>query len=355
MTSTVDVITPPALRIIPADVIHQPYLGKNSTSGTPEACARYCETAKAAGLEAIAWHGGPRYMLAHWAALSKIANDHGLLAGAAFGLDGTQDFDGSELTPQEKGELMGHVLAFVSCVFALGDAEGRWDGLKKVLAHMDEAGALALGEAMRAVLRAAMCENKLVGDQLWFAIESHGDPRHPGRPIGSGGPFKGFPADEFAAKMVNWIRFRQLYCNNEHDKGRYRRDKAWMERDWTKFDQDLIASGNSNLVLELGVTLQSYGWDDILGDLAECLIEYVVCKSQPVIAWGEPTMSPAFIAVVKGVHVLRDERFAMVGVAPRDAVRAYQTAYNKLAAVGEQLTVDGDMGLLTLRTMGIRP
>lgn len=348
--------------VIPADVCHQVYLQKNSTSGTPDACARYCATAKAAGLDAIVWHGGPRWLLAKWDGLAKIAADHGLLAGAGFGLDGTLDADGTELTPAEKGELMGRVLGRASCVFALADAEGRWDGAKKVLAHMDEAGALDLGRALLAALHAAGADGKPVGDQLWFAIESHGDPRAPARPLGRGGPFRGFPADEFAYFAVNWIRFRQLYCNNENDKNRCRRDRAWMDRDWTRFDADLVKSGNANLRRELGVTLQSYKWDDIPWDLADLLLEHVVAKSQPVIAWGEPAMSAGFLAITRAVHFLRDTTddatglpFAHRALSPRDMVAGYQRAYNLRAPESRKLDADGALGWKTAATMGIAP
>jgi hypothetical protein len=322
---------------IAADAVVQYWVEQSSAAGAPAAVARACAAFKAAGMSAVAFHLGPRGLAARWDALAGIAADHGLAAVAASGVDG------ASLGARGKGRLLGAVLARPSCRALLVDAEGQYDTDTGPADETDAGGALALGEEIRAL------SSKPVGDQCWFAIQSHGD----GRPRDPANPFGGFPADEFAQSCVNWGRFRQLYCNNMRGASRYARTREWMHRDWLQFDDDLRRAGRADLVRPLGLTLQGYGWRDIVPDLVDALLEQTVGRGLPVFLWAEPTPAPETLACVRAVHKLRAEGFANVGRSPADAVRAYQAAFNATAPSDRQLTADGRCGPHTLASMGL--
>lgn len=262
---------------------------------------------------------------------------------ASWGLDGSSDEDGSWLTAAEKGTLVGQVLADPYCRAGLLDAEGQWDSKTGPSDDMDENGALVLGAAIRKV-----APNALVGDQPWFAIDSHGSVRSKPQPISSGSVFQGFPVDEFATS-INWRRFRQAYCNNFTKRwgvDRYRKVFSWMEKDWSSVDRALSTQGLSR---PLGVTIQGYGW--VLHHLVDCILTEVFFKGQEVIIWCDPlpdttTMNALFI-----VQKLIREGFAQNGVSAKTIVSSYQKHYNSSPSKRVTLDVDGWAGKNVLESM----
>lgn len=322
-----------------------------------EKFARAVDRFTAAGIKVIAAHGNPRELAKSWPSVAQLGADAGVGLVAAWGLDGEHDTDGTPLTGKEKGECMAAVLRQRSCLAGLADAEGRWDDAERRRAGdvTDEDDALAMGEALRDPVAGA--PGALVGDQCWFAIDSHGNLRKPTDPVLVADPqnvFAGFVVDEFARKVVNWFQFRQAYCNNfarTHGKSRYRYVFDWMERDWAKLRAAFTAA---QLHYNPGVTIQAYGWDDIAADLTDCLLTYTGTLGQPLVAWWEPSTDPrVFLAAVRFVLFLQARGFVQRGRAAADTVRAYQTDYNRTAQV--QIDTDGRGGYKTWASAGITP
>lgn len=349
---------------IPPDVIFQLYLGALRGPSPITQLARHCAAIKYLGMSSVLLHGFPREMQSRWRARAACATDAGLLALASWGLDSSKDNDGSRLTAREKGECIGAVLSDHACAAGLLDAEGQWDSKTGPDDDMDEAGALALGGSLRVTVRAAGRPNVRVGDQLWFAIESHGDlrPASGRKPIGEGGCFRGFPVDEFAADRdmtdgvvdyaVNWGRYRQLYCNDFPHLGRTRYDRIreWADRDWGKILPALAAAGITNPVAD---TLQGYGWGGEFPQyhkLVAHLLERIVVQRTPVFLWSDPYPTPDTIGCVRAFKFLVREGYAQGTTDPRAMVRAFQLAANRR---GARLDVDGWCGRATMASMGI--
>lgn len=306
------------------------------------ALAAVCRTAASLGCPGIVLHGFPRELWASWDYESSVVAAHGLLALASWGEDLTVDNNGTRLTADKKGGLAGEVLVRATCTAGLIDAEGAWDTMTGLDDDTSESGALVLGASLR-----AFAPDAWVGDQPWFAIASHGHARAVPRPLGQGGPFAGFPSDEFAS-FLNWGRFRQAYCNDfkrQFGDERYAKIFAWMDRDWTDHDALLATDGLSR---PLRVTLQGFGW--VPQHLAHAVLTYAVCLQQPVILWCEPAPSEDTIAVLTGVRILQEQGFAGPGTDARAAVRMFQQSAN---TYGEGLVEDGWMGRQTLAALGI--
>jgi len=296
----------------------------------------------------VCFHGFPQELQGAWDGLATIAADHGLSALASYGLDS------SGLSGALKGTLMGDVLARPTCAAGLLDMEGAWDDSDKGKPGdvTDKGDALDMCAALR-----NRAPNALIGDQCWFAIDSHGELR--ARPIGQD-VFEGFPADEVARKAVNWRQFRQAYCNHAEYKARwgtlrYRKVFDWMARDWSKLEAPFKRAG---LHYAPGVTIQGYGWDDMPWNLVDCLLQTCITDGQPVIVWcdydatyGYVAPSPVVVACIKALAFLRARGFAPLGRTPGDVVRAYQADYNRTAA--RPVAVDGKCGPGTLATMGL--
>jgi hypothetical protein len=302
------------------------------------------------GFSDVCFHGFPRELVSAWDSLATIASDHGMGALASWGLDGERDNDGSSLTGKEKGEAMGSVLARGTCVAGLADAEGRYDSSTGPTDVTDEDDVLAMGEALR-----KKAPNALVGDQCWFAIDSHGEVRKTPLVADPKNVFRGFPVDEFARKCVNWFQFRQAYCNEagfkaQWGRSRYEKVFAWMERDWALLKEPFAKAG---LHYYPGITLQTYLWDDVPADLMHALITYNVQRSQPVIGWADYYPSATFLACVRGVKFLKQHGFAIAGRRATDAVKTYQVEYNRTAPMNRKIDMDGACGVKTLGSMGI--
>jgi hypothetical protein len=302
--------------------------------------ARYCDRIRDLGLPGVIFHGFCRDLCRNWIGLAKLADDRQLVAMSAWGLDGSQDDDGSTLTPAEKGQCIGEVLANVSCAAGFADAEGAWDSCTGPDDGTGEQGALVMGNEIRKRAKRA-----LLGDQPWFAIDSHGGLRQRPRPLGSGGPFAGFPVDEFSSYVD--MHFPQAYANDftrEYGKARYPRVFGWMERDWRKIERVFDPLG---LRRPRGVTIQGYGWR--AHDLCDCLLGWWVRRQQPMPIWVEPWPDEVTIQCIRGVQKLLVEGFAGPGIAPVDAVRAWQEDAN---THGAGLVVDGQLGEVGLAHMG---
>ena len=197
---------------------------------------------------------------------------------------------------------------------------------------MDEGGALALCRALR-----ARAPDTPVGDQPWYAIQAHGDVRRTARALDRGGVFAGFPVDEFAT-ACDWGRFRQAYIYNARG-GYYRPTFERMDREWAGITPALRAAG---LERPLRCTLQAYGWK--LHELVHALLERCVAPSAPLVMWCDPWPEAAALAAVEFVSMLVREGFAVPGADAREAVRAWQRAYNACATEARRIAEDGWAG-----------
>lgn len=296
--------------------------------------SRYCDRIASLGMPGVVFHGFPEELSTAWDGLARLAQNRGLVALASWGLDS------KGLTAARKGELVGSVLAQESCAAGLLDAEGQWDSDTGPADDMDEAGALALCNAIQSVAPTAW-----VGDQPWPCVDSHGSVRRSAKPLDAGGVFAGFPIDEFAVS-VNWYRFRQCYANQAGFKrqwgtSRWEKFSAWMERDWRTVKPAMQAAG---LDRPLGVTLQAYGWDDVPSDLVNAILAET-CAGRPVIFWCDPFPEPLVILAIRFATWCKREGIATVGADPVAVARAAQEALNR---AGGQLSVDGLIGNASL-------
>lgn len=320
----------------------------NSDTQKRSNLVRVVALAKTLGLDTVCFHGFPRELASAWDGLAAAAANEGVAAMASWGLDGETD-GAKPFTGAAKGRLVGSVLAKKTCIAGLLDAEGRWDDgdADKPGDVTDKDDAISLGAALREVAPSA-----IVGDQPWFAIDSHGELRKAPRAGDSKDVFKGFPVDEFA-RVVNWRRFRQMYCNQAGFKAqwgtsRYEKVTAWMDRDWKKLEGPFKAAG---LPFDLGVTIQGYGWGDALSDLVHQVLDACATKNQELIVWCDYEPSREIVAAVKALSFLRARGFTTLGHSADRIVRAFQLSYNQSAV--KPLDVDGACGPKTLAAMGI--
>ena len=267
-----------------------------------------------AGFRGAVLHGFPRGMVRAWDRLASTASMRGLLALASWGLDGRRDEDGSELTPAEKGALVGEVLRRSTCAAGLLDAEGQWDSNEGPV-DMGEDGALRLGDALRRI-----APDALVGDQPWYAIDSHGSLRTEARPMPGGGIFAGFPVDEFAKSCVNWIRARQAYI---YGPGQAPTVFRRMEREWSTIRPAMERAG---LARTETVTLQGYAWDHSIPDLVDVLLTWWVSRQLPVIVWAHGLPTAPFLRAVTAVQELVRLGYARPGRQAREVVVDFQRA-----------------------------
>lgn len=296
---------------------------------------RDLEMYKCAGIKTVCLHGFPRELERNWASLAALCKSVGLGAMASWGLDGTQDNDGTVLTSREKGLCIGNVLADPSCLAGLLDAEGRWDRGGTDPEGCTEVGALELGKALR-----ERAPNALVGDQPWPWIEYHGDIRRTARPIGEGGVFAGFPVDEFAV-VTNWGRFRQNYWL-DWPQGSYAMVTERMDREWA-----FIAPALRSLGLErpLCSTVQMYKQDRRPWDLGHHILDRMVSKQQPVIAWDNPGLDRSALQVWRAVNRLVELGIAFPGCDPVQSVKNYQFQFERSE---NKLDADGKLGPKTI-------
>jgi hypothetical protein len=280
------------------------------------------------GLPGVVLHGFPRELLSVYKELLDIGKELGLPVAFSWGLDGSRDNDGSRLTAEEKGSCMGEVLTHPETAFGLIDAETAWDRDTGTDDDADEAGALAMGKELR-----KLAPDAVLGDQPWFAIQSHGDERKEALDIGSGGTFRGFPSDEFASFVD--FRAAQVYWNDARGKDRAQRIQNWHEKDWREHDTSLARKG---LVRPRTYTLQGYGHDDIPYELAAS-IQKLLDDDKPVILWGEPYPTYVTIRIVRAVMKLRGMGYVGTG-----AVKRFQNDANQH---GAGLSADDRLGLKT--------
>lgn len=294
-------------------------------------------------LPGIVFHGFSRELIRNWPRLARIAHDNGLLALASWGLDSSQDDDGTRLTAAEKGQCIGEVLGQPTCAAGLGDAESQHDDTKDPTDDMNEHGALVLGQALRETVTKAGFPAKLFGDQPWFAIDSHGELRKVPRPADQGGVFSGFPVDEFAVAAVNWIRFPQFYPNDfvrRFGDRRYFEVLAWMERDWARIEPALETAG---LKRTRSITTQMYGWE--LHHFVHCLLTWIFTRQLPVIGWSEAWPDAVSIVGIEAVVFLARRGFAVPGADALEIVKEFQRSAG--------ITASGWCALDTCHAMGI--
>lgn len=316
---------------IPEGVYIQPY--REAIHGDVRAAIeRMCDDARALGCPGLAWHGFPQELLAAWDGLARTTAARSLLALAAWGLDG------KNASAARKGDLVGQLLAKPTCAAGLLDAEGQYDHDDGPADDMDEAGAIALGTALRA--RAPMA---LVGDQPWYAMRSHANVRRTAKPIELGGTLAGFPVEEFGL-VCNLGRFRQGYIYRKQGLN-YRPTYERMDRDWTAIAPALRAVGVER---PLGVTVQGYGW--LLHELVDVLIERGVRPGMPVFMWAEPWPDAVALRALRALQWLRREGFVREGRSALDAVRDAQTELNRQ---GARLDVDGAFGDASYAAAGL--
>lgn len=260
----------------------------------------------------VVLHGFPRELEANAAGLATECRSRSLPFAFGWGLDGTRDNDGTALTPTEKGASMGRVLAAHPDAWGVLDAEGRWD--TDGGDGMHEAGALAMGAALRALAPTAV-----LADQPWPMPDQHGGARATAKPLDAGGPWAGYPLDEFAS-YVQW-RAPQLYWTNWKQADRYRFVCAWSEREWATADRAL---GPVGLTRPRTVTVQGYGHEPDPWALADCLLAR---RAMPTIIWVNPSRDRSLAyRVLRAVAALARLGYLADGRSHTDSVRAFQRA-----------------------------
>lgn len=296
--------TPAAVRSIPAGLYFQIYLDALRASDKRSRLEAFAKsnTAKLPIVAGLIGHDFPkRRLLGGFSSdcssrareiISTIrsASSGPMIAGLAYGLDGRDDSDSTRLTAREKGERMGAAVAASGAQVLLPNAETQWDSTTGPEDDMNEAGALEMGRALRAIT------DVVAIDQPWPMPEQHGDNRKTPKPIGEGGSFAGFPIEEFAT----WVDVRapQFYWANWY---RFKLGKAygdigaWMEKEW-KSVEDGIRKLDPKLVKPRTTTVQGYAHDSYPWTLANHLIRTVTTK--PVIMWCEPTPTASTVEIL---------------------------------------------------------
>jgi len=315
----------------------QLYLGSMSD----RAVVQRVRDSKRLAMPGVLFHGGPRGLERRAASWANLARREGVAFGFAFGVDGSKDTDGTELTVDEKGSAIAGVLeAHRDASFSLINAEIAWDTRESDDDDTSEWGALRLGEIVR-----QRAPTVILGDQPWFAIDSHGEERKNARALKEGGTFAGFPSDEFAS----WMQFRapQVYFRNfgAGDPTAYRRVMAWHHRDWAKHDGSLARLG---LERPRTYTLQGYGHHLRPQDFVDALLSV---RDRPSILWWDHEFAarwPVTAACLEAAGRIEREGHASAGRLPRDCVRSWQSA---LGLTGPQ--VDGRCGWGTIERAGI--
>ena len=324
----------------PRGVYLQLYRDAIRSAVRTETLQRYCDALaemRTRGLvQAPVFHGFPEELADAWEGLAAMANARGMLALAGWGLDS------NALTGERKGALVGDVLARRDCAGGLLDAEAAWDKDDGRRDGTDEAGARDLCDALTARAPGAW-----VGDQPWYAILAHGDPRRPAKGPREGGVFRGFPVDEFAA-VTTWGRFRQAYIYNRRGIT-YAPTFARMDREWAALNTTLRDAG---LERPLRITLQAYGWK--CHELVHALLDRCVRPADPLILWCDPWPDRVTREALRFVEMLMRDGFAGPGIDARDAVRAWQTDYNRTAPERAKVRVDGIAGAGSFTAAGIR-
>jgi hypothetical protein len=287
------------------------------------------------GLPGVVFHGFCEDLAGAWDGLAKLARDRGLLALASWGLDSR------DITPARKGALIADVLARPTCAAGLLDAEGQWDSDTGPADDMDEAGAVALCDQ---ILRHAA--GAWVGDQCWYAIDSHGGVRRTARPPREGGVFAGFPVDEFAA-VCSWGRFRQAYIYNALGAG-YGPTFKRMDTEWSTVTPALQAAG---LARPLRVTIQGYRWR--LHEQVHALLDRGVSRGDPAVVWCDPWPDDTALRAIRAAMWMEHQGYAAPGIDAREAVRAAQREINRARASG--LVLDGWWGGATDDALGLGP
>jgi hypothetical protein len=296
------------------------------------------------GMSGVLFHGGVRHFERHHQRYVDLAKHSGIRFGFAYGVDGTRDTDGTKLTTQEKGAIIGSLASSIPTMsMSVVNAEIQYDSDAGPEDDMDEAGAMAMGAQVR-----ARAPDALIFDQPWFAIDQHGEARRQERPIDAGGPFAGFPSDEFAS----WINVRapQVYYRNfgASNPLAYRRVVSWHEKEWAEHDTLLEKHG---LKRPRTYTLQMYGHHKRPQDFVHAL---VTLRDRPVIGWWDHEyfrksdqwrITCACVAAVKQIV---DGGHAPPGRSARECIRSWQQA---LGLKDAQL--DGACGFGTLKAAGL--
>lgn len=343
--ATIGSATFPALPGVGNGTWLQIYLGSlpKGKDGLPSLRAienRLMPAVRSLGLPGILFHAGPRHLEKHVGRYARFGRDAGVPFGFAFGLDGEQDTDGTRLTVEEKGTIMGGVAAGGwGSSLIVPNAEIAYDADTGPEDDMDEAGVLRMGQRLRALAPSAV-----VIDQPWFAIDSHGEERREAKPLGQGGTFAGFPSDEFAS----WCDARapQAYFRNFGiaDPMAWRRVMLWQERDWAKHD---VSLARLNLVRPRTCTLQMYGHHRRPQDFVHVLL---ILRDRVTIGWwdheyySKSEQWRVTVACMAAAKAIIDGGHAPAGRSPSDAIRSWQTALGFTGA-----DVDGWVGFGTLK------
>lgn len=295
--------------------------------------ARYCDTIATMAhggsvVAGVVMHGFCEDLASSWPRLAAFGSERQIPVLASWGLDSR------DLTARRKGELVASVLRDASCAAGLLDAEGQWDSDLGAADDMDEAGALELSQA---IIEGA--PGAWVGDQPWYAIESHGDVRRTMKPMCAGSVFQGFPVDEFAT-VATWGRFRQAYIYNAKGPwSGYAQTFARMDQHWNGIAPALASVG---LARPTRVTLQAYGWK--LHELVDAILRRGVLAREPLVFWSDPWPDVTTLRALAFVDMLVREGFTAGATDAREVVRAFQSDYNTRARSDHQLAVDGWAG-----------
>lgn len=278
-------------------------------------------------------HGFPRDLERNAAGLAAECKTRGLPLAFSWGLDGSKDEDGTRLTVREKGECMGRVLAAHPGVWGDLNPESQWDSNTGGADDMHDAGALIMGASLR-----SLAPNAVLCTQPWPAIEQHGDVRRKPLPLGQGGPFSGFPIDEFAS-YVQFHADQRYWENWKPRKDRYKYLNQWAEREWTHVDAALELEG---LKRPRTVTIQGYEHDEQPWTVVDAVLSR---RDRPVIVWSDPFPDAVTLRALRVGPALVKRGFLTPSMSHVEGIKAFQRS--------AKIAVDGLAGYDTMKALGV--
>jgi len=260
------------------------------------------------GVAGVVLHGFPRSLPGAYDVLSSVVARHGLPCGAAMGLDE------AHVDARAKGDALGELAARPDCYVALADCETHYDTSPTRRDEMRELGAAFRGRAPCATCIAQPWPEPLLHATFPYEEEN-----------------AFVDANAYQAYFNAWKASRGAH--------RYAALGPLFREQWATLEASRLAACPRPTML----TIEGYGWDDIVWDCVDCLL-----RNPAVIVWCDPFPSRAVKNAIRAVGAL-----AARGFTGADAVRAFQADAKRSGAfVGD---VDGKCGPVTMGALGIAP
>ena len=264
------------------------------------------EAWRATGVAGVILHGFPRSLPGVYDALAKVVANHGLPCGAAMGLDE------AHVDAATKGAALGELAARCDCYVALADCETHYDASPTRKEEMRQ-----LGAAFRARAPSATCIAQPWPEPLLHAT---------------------FPYEEENA-FVDANAYQAYFNAWKGSRGAHRYaslDPVFRDQ-WVKLEATRLAACPRPTML----TIEGYGWDDIVWDCVDCLL-----RNESVIVWCDPFPSRTVKNAIRVVGAL-----AARGFTGPTAVRDFQA--DATCAGAFTGAIDGKCGPITMGALGI--